>query len=186
MTGTFDPISRTFSLFAEGASPDGGAVRFELAGRIANVPPVAEPGGPRVEECTSPAGALVDLDASASSDPDPGDAVTHIQWFESDAGLGNLALQPTELFLGKHSVSLHVYDRELASDSKSVSIDVVDTTPPDLSLVPSEVCIWPPNHKFALLRLGSEVETPVADACDTSPAIRFVSVTPTEPADALG
>ncbi|HSQ00523.1 MAG TPA: hypothetical protein VL049_25150, partial [Candidatus Dormibacteraeota bacterium] len=46
--------------------------------------------------------------------------------------------------------------------------EVVDTTPPELTLSVSPSTLWPPNHKFVPIMVTAQV----SDACDTSPEIR--------------
>jgi hypothetical protein len=59
--------------------------------------PVPEAGPDLVVECTSPEGALVVLNGSASSDPDVGDEIVAFEWFE-DFGL------PGQVLLGTGEV----------------------------------------------------------------------------------
>ncbi|WP_047854228.1 PKD domain-containing protein [Archangium gephyra] len=185
LTGSFDPATRTFSMDGQGQGSDGKAVRFHLQGQVVNVPPVANPGPDRVVECTSPKGTPVSLDGRASSDPD-GQPIAHYQWFEGDVGLGNEVTQSTLATLGRHRYDLHVYDGDWASDRETFSVQVQDTTPPDLDVSVSPVCLWPPNHEFQLFKLGREVAYGLSDVCDAEPQVKIVSVTSDEPVDAPG
>jgi hypothetical protein len=60
--------------------------------------------------------------------------------------------------------------------------EVVDTTPPVLTVKLSPATLWPANHKL------HEITATLAatDACDGDPAIRLVSVISDEPDDAVG
>ncbi len=185
LTGSFDPDTRTFSMDGQGQGPEGKAVRFHLQGQVVNLPPVANPGPDRVIECTSPRATPVLLDGRASSDPD-GQPIAHYQWFEGELGLGNASTQATLATLGMHRYDLHVYDAQWASDHETFSVKVQDTTPPDLDVSLSPVCLWPPNHEFQLFKLGREVTYGLSDACDAEPQVKIVSVTSDEPADAPG
>jgi hypothetical protein len=78
-----------------------------------------------------------------------------------------------------------VYDQSLASDMATERIKVIDTTPPKLS-VDGGVCLWPPNHAFALFTLGNELSFNVSDSCDASPRVWIDSVVSNEPALAQG
>src|SRR5262249_4824783 len=128
-----------------------------LEGRIDNLPPVANAGpSERTVECSSHTTTPVQLSGTASTDPDPTDAITHYQWFDAatSAGLGNTAMITAQLHLGLSKIDLHVYDRILGSNSTEVSVRVVDTTPPVLTVTPADSCIWPPNHKRVRFALG--------------------------------
>jgi hypothetical protein len=148
--------------------------------------PVPDAGPDLVVECTSPEGALVVLDASASSDPDAGDEVVLFEWFE-DFGLpGEVLLGTGEVVevvlpLGEHAITLRVRDRPGARRTDSLVVGVVDTVAPAVSvgLEPEE--LWPPNHRLV------EVDAVVAaaDLCST-PAVVLESVASSEPDDAPG
>ncbi|WP_309895153.1 hypothetical protein [Archangium sp.] len=185
LTGAFEPDARTFSMDGHGQGPEGKAVRFHLRGDVVNVPPVANPGPDRVVECTSPKGTPVTLDGRASSDPD-GQPIAHHQWFEGAVGLGNEATQTALATLGPHRYDLHVYDANWASDRETLSVNVQDTTPPDLGVSVAPVCLWPPNHRFALFKLGKQLSVGLSDACDAEPEVKIISVKSDEPADAPG
>lgn len=188
LTGTFRPGPDTFALDGLGRDDEGHAVRLQLVGTIVNHPPIADPGPDRTVECASPTTTPIVLDATASRDPDAGDVMTRVQWFEHETGQG-LSTQlafVAQAKLGANRFNLHVYDRELASDRRTLRVDVVDTAAPDLSLTPETVCLWPPNHEFARFRLGQEVQVVSSDVCDSTPSVRIVSLTADEPAHALG
>lgn len=95
-----------------------------------NQPPVADAGPDQTVEQSSYAGAEVTLDGSGSSDPD-GDALTYEWTWDSSSASG---VSPTATFpLGLTTVTLTVSDGEL-SDADTVDINVVDTTPPVVSI----------------------------------------------------
>ncbi|MFZ5470826.1 MAG: hypothetical protein ACOZIN_15480, partial [Myxococcota bacterium] len=185
LTGTFDLGARQFSLDGIGQLPEGRALRMHLQGAIANLPPLANPGPDRFEECTSPGGTPVTLDATASSDPD-GNAIAHFQWFSGDQGLGNTPIVQAVAKLGANAFDLHVYDQDLASGAQRLSLTVRDTVAPSLEVSVQPVCLWPPNHAFALFKLGRELAYTTADVCDSAPTVRIISVTSDEPTLAEG
>ena len=96
------------------------------------------------------------------------------------------ATQTALATLGLHRYDLHVYDADWASDRETFSVKVQDTTPPELDVSVSPVCLWPPNHEFQLFKLGRELTYGLRDACDAEPQVKIVSVTSDEPADAQG
>jgi len=92
-------------------------------------------------ECTGPAGTVVVLDGSGSTDPDstPGtsDDIVSFGWFEDyrtpiQRLIGSGAIVPVALALGTHSLTLEVIDRSGKSDTEALTVTVQDTTPPVL------------------------------------------------------
>lgn len=63
-----------------------------------------------------------------------------------------------------------------------VATAVVDTTPPALVLSATPALLWPPNHQFVPVT----ITVTSTDVCDSNPAIRLVSITSNEAADAPG
>ena len=63
-----------------------------------------------------------------------------------------------------------------------MSVTVVDTTPPHLTVSLSLANLWSRNHKLATVHamIG------VADTCDGNPVVRLVSITSNEPDNGLG
>jgi len=107
-----------------------------------NRPPHASAGIDRSVECADRAGTPVELDGSASSDPDStpetADDVASYTWSVDggaalDGPSATFALAP-----GEHAVSLTVADVLGAQASDDLSIQVTDTLPPavDLTLAP--------------------------------------------------
>jgi hypothetical protein len=93
-----------------------------------NRPPVADAGADQTAEATSPAGAVVTLDGSGSSDPDD-DPLTY-DW-NTPVGEFTGVSATVNLPIGAAIITLTVTDDEGASDSDSVTATVEDTTPPD-------------------------------------------------------
>ena len=142
------------------AANAGAAYVFKLT--PSNQAPIADAGldQPAVE-CGGPkAGcAAVTLDGSGSSDPD-GDALTYT-W--EPGSLGGAVINPI-LPLGTHVFTLTVDDGKGGTDTDTVSVTVVDTTPPVVTaaLVPIDV-----NKNKGTF----EVQFSCTDACDSDPAI---------------
>jgi len=138
--------------------------------------PVADAGPDQTVECSGPNGAEVTLDGSGSTDPD-GDPLT-FTWtgpFGSMMGETIYAYLPT----GTHTITLTVEDTSGNSDSDTVNVTVVDSTPPSLSVSLSPNILWPPNHK--LVKITASIE--VSDSCDGSPVVELVSITSNEADD---
>lgn len=184
---TFSLPDDHFTLDAIGKNENNDAVRLHLSGTIVNHPPTAVAGPKQVVECQANNSATVTLDASSSKDADPGDLILHYQWFEGQTGLGNKKITSVVAPLGSHVYDLHVYDRDLSSARSQVAVHVQDTTPPSLAITPQEICLWPPDHEFALFRLGKEISFGSMDACDPNkPCVSIVAATADEAVDALG
>ena len=92
-----------------------------------NRPPVADAGPDQTVEAASPAGVLVGLDGTASSDPD-GDPLT----FTWSGPFGTLtgAIVNAPVPLGTYEIALTVDDGRGASASDTLDVTVQDTTPP--------------------------------------------------------
>ena len=147
-----------------------------------NHPPVADAGPDQVAECTSPAGAVVVMDGSGSTDEDM-DPLTYL-WtapgivFDDPTSVSASATFP----LGSTTeVTLTVSDG-LSDDTDTMTAQVVDTTPPvvDVTLDPDR--LWPPNHKMRNITATVNV----TDACDANPTFVLTSVTSNEPDNAKG
>jgi hypothetical protein len=108
------------------------------AGRIQeNRPPVANPGTYGTIEATGARTPVV-LDGGASYDPD-GDTITAYRWSEGSTPLGTGMTLSVNLSVGTHPITLTVTDPAGAIGSAAVDVTVVDTTPPALHGVPSDL-----------------------------------------------
>lgn len=160
--GDANDVMATFvvSNFAEGPHP-------EL------LPPVADAGADQTVECTSPAGAEVQLDGSGSYDM--GDDDLDYEWsVAEDSGI--VLEDPTApvtagLFpVGVHEVTLTVYDldefgvRRGDVDVDSVTVVVVDDIPPVALVTTDLASLWPADNKMTAVT----VHVVASDAC-TSP-----------------
>jgi DNA-binding beta-propeller fold protein YncE len=166
------------------------AVAFASAGPSPDLPPVAVPSVRAVIECTSPAGAAVDLDGSASYDPDSSrgtsDDIASYEWFErfgqtGEVFLGRGPLLEKILPLGSHEITLVVTDRCGRSDHLSTRTMVEDTTPPRITLSRTPSILWPPNHRMVDVLVSGGA----ADECGAASLV-LESVTSSEPDDVEG
>jgi len=148
-----------------------------------NQPPVADAGKDITVEATSTSGAQIILDGSASSDPD-GDMMIYT-WRESGNVIAGPTIQPKStvvLALGTHTIELTVDDGNGETDTDEVIWNVVDTTPPELSVSLDPDVLWPPNHK--MVNITASVE--VSDLCDEDAAFVLTSISSSEPDDTPG
>jgi hypothetical protein len=153
------------------------AFDFVFGAAPVNAVPTADAGSDRTVEAT---GALtpVDLDGRGSADPD-GDALGFVWTGSFGAAAGPT---PTVLLgLGAHEITLLVDDGRGGTDTDTVTVVVVDTTPPELSVSGLPDQLWPPNHE--LVRIRPSVV--VFDATDSAPVVSL-SITSSEPGNARG
>jgi len=131
-------------------------------------------------ECTSPAGASVTLDASASTDPD--NNISFYVWRRGSPTATPLAppssspLAKTFQPLGIESYYVQVVDSRFSADDAFVRVGVVDTSAPTIScnasatIVPSDVPENPP-------RLPVSFKASATDACSTAPRVAITGYT---------
>ena len=105
-----------------------------------NHPPVAvaETIGIQVEARRS-TGTIVRLDGSSSSDEDLNDVLT-FKWTDNSRSISTARIADTLLGIGTHEISLVVTDSsDLSSLPAEQTVMVVDTTPPQISGIPSTI-----------------------------------------------
>ena len=97
-------------------------------------------------------------------------------WSEGATVLGTEADLTFTFSLGTHVLTLSATDDSGNTGTDNVTIEAVDTTPPEINVSVSPDILWPPNHKYV------DVETTVTvyDAVDSSPTLMLVSVTSNE------
>src|SRR5262249_48195268 len=143
------------------------------------IPQAAASGGGSVE-CVGGAGTTT-LDGTGSRDRDssPGtaDDIAPYRWDRAfgttGAGvLGSGAARAVALPLGTHALTLLVTDQMGASATATVSVSVVDTEAPTLSVLADPGVLWPPNHELRTVRAGFAAQ----DRCDAAVRVELVSV----------
>ena len=147
-----------------------------------NQPPVAVVEHIDPVEGTSPEGASVTLDGSNSYDPD-GDLITFAWSAEGITFDDAASAKPAAVFpYGKTRVYLTVNDGQLNSQPAFVEVEVVDTTPPIITVTLSPAVLWPANHKMVDIKAVISA----SDNRDPAPAVVLLSITSNEAADAKG
>jgi len=136
-----------------------------VAGFAPNQPPVANADGPY----SGTVGTPVVFDAGNSHDPDGEIALYEWDW-ENDGIFDESTTHPnithTWQALYNGTVKLRVTDKEGLIETDCASIEVIDTTPPDITLSVSPDTLWPPNHK--MVPVAVEVSDPEAVCYITS------------------
>ncbi len=146
--------------------------------------PVVETGPNLTAEQESHEGTEVTLNGTAT------DAVStgfNFTWSENDAVLkSETNVTDTTLTytfnLGEHIVTLNATDEAGNNGSANVTVTVIDTTPPEINVTATPSTLWPPNHKYAEVKISLTVY----DNADPSPTIAFVSITSNEPDNGKG
>ena len=146
-----------------------------------NQPPTADagPDQPAVECGGAKNGcAAVTLDGTGSSDPD-GDTLNYT-W--EPGTLAGPIVTPI-LPLGTHVFTLTVDDGNGGIDTDTVTVTVVDTTPPTInSATASPDTLWPPNHQMVTVM----VTVDASDLCNGASACQITSVVSNEPDNGQG
>ena len=135
----------------EVSAGDGTRITTIVVTKIVAEPPVANAGPDQTVECTGNSQAAVQLNGSASTDPN--NDITLYEWFEHFGAadqvlLGTGPVLTVDLALGSHTITLRVTDATGKTATDDVVIDVVDTQPPIVDLGATPSTLWPPNHKL--------------------------------------
>jgi hypothetical protein len=190
--GTFQ-LSGDFELPAgeDPAADPAMEVHVELSGILVNQPPTPRIEAPDTIECTSPLGAEVVLDGTASSDPE--NNIQFYNWLR-DANAGEetgIGMEPI-MHLVQSPGSTETYSLTVGDSfgnyvSTTHEVTVADSSAPIIDGVSLEAtCLWSPNHKFALYALGDQIVVNAHDACDAQPTITIVDVRSSDPIDGIG
>ena len=125
------------------------------------------------EDVTVEAGYPATLHGSAT---DLVDTDLDYLWKEGDTVLGTEADLTFTFALGTHVLTLSATDDSGNTGIDNVTVEAVDTMPPEISVSVVPDIMWPPNHKYV------DVETVVTvyDTGDPSPTLILVSVTSNE------
>ncbi|MFX1512205.1 MAG: PKD domain-containing protein, partial [Promethearchaeota archaeon] len=166
--GQYLQIETTLRITSGDVSP----ILYDLTVQIGNRPPVADAGADQTHEQTSHAGASVTLDGSGSYDPDF-DPLTYSWTWTGGSATG---VNPTATFpLGSTVVTLTVFDG-IYTDTDTVLMTVIDTTPPSITTLGNSIVLWPPNHKYHTITVSDFIVS-VTDICDADVGIEDIVIT---------
>lgn len=142
-------------------------------------PPFVDAGEDVTVEQESPAGTQVTLNGYAIDDAD---TELDYVWSENETVLGNETELIHTFSPGIHVLMLNATDDSGNTGTDTVTVTVVDTTPPEVTVSVSPDSLWPPNHKYVQV----EATVTAQDAGDPSPTITFILVTSSEPDNGKG
>ena len=151
---------------------------FVVLQRVDNRLPIVNAGPDQVVECTSPSGANVLLNGSASSDPD-GDPLTYV--WSGPFGTATGSTPTVAMPLGQQTIDLTLSDGKGGTAFANMRAVVQDTTPPAATVTLTPGVLWPPNHKLVPI----EAMVQVRDACDSRPQVSLISITSNQPDSGL-
>lgn len=86
-----------------------------------------------------------------------------------------------------YALSFTVFTGGQSNQDMRTGLAVRDTTGPafeTVSVAPS--CLWPPNHGYAIFRLGEEVQATATDECSPAVRVRISNVVSDQPDRGLG
>ena len=170
-----------------------GTITVGLNGVISNQPPNAVASPTQTIECTSPSGAEVLLDGTASNDPD--DDIVASSWFlgtSLDASFAiakTLTTNQTVPFTPpseETTFTLLVADSRFQMGVSQTRVTVIDTTAPEIEVGVSPSCLWAPAHKFVLFEEGDGWSGSATDVCDPNPKLKVSGITSSQPSKGGG
>ena len=171
--GTPQGTSDTLTVTVESTDPLGPrnfAVVTSIVG-TSNSAPVANAGLAQTLECSSPQGAAVRLDGSASTDAD-NDPLTYRWTDASGVVVGTEAIVDLTAPLGGATYTLTVDDGRGGTASATVVVTVQDTVAPSIHAFLFPPILWPVNKQLVSVTAGVWTH----DACTAAPQVRLVSI----------
>ncbi|MBI5057529.1 MAG: hypothetical protein HZB61_13025 [Nitrospirae bacterium] len=153
---------------------------------LSNSAPHAAPNGSGVYQINTPVVLTADV---SDLDNDP----LHYEWTDGTTVLCSGDIQPvggtamlpdcvvSNLSLGIHTISLQVSDVYNLPETKSVTVQIIDSTAPTIKPVANKYILWPPNHQMVNIAIA-------ANASDNSgcPVTLNANVKSNEPEYGLG
>lgn len=158
-------------------------VDVALDGVIVNQPPITRAGVDQVVECTSPSGATVTLDASASTDADGN--LSFYEWRQGSQTGSQLAPPSANPVvsvlqtLGQQTYHVLVADGAFAADRDAVVVSVSDTTAPQIACnAPATIT---PSDAPGKRNVGLSFTATATDACTGVSSLAITSLSCTKP-----
>jgi len=117
-----------------------------------------------------------DIDGG-SYDPDGAGDIKSFGITAIDGNPVTLANEVEVCGVGWHTVTLTITDWCDSTSSCDADVEVIDVTPPEMTILLNRDMLWPPNHKYADIIADIEVK----DNCDPNPTFVLTSVSSSEP-----
>ena len=158
--GVYDETTGLFTL-AGTVKAVGADIKIDvdLVFKFANRPPRAVAGPAQTVECSAASQTgTVSLSGAASSDPDGNDDIAHFTWYVDGAEAASGAQASVPMSLGQHEVKLIVADQQGSFGGDTLTVHVVDTQGPGITIVQPKPIAY--NHSDTLV-----LDDTVADAC---------------------
>jgi hypothetical protein len=183
LTYTLNLGEHTITLNATDEAGNTGSANLTVT-IIDTIPPIVDAGPDITVEQESYAGTQVTINGTAT---DICSTRFSFTWSENDTVIATEtnATDTTLTYLfssGIHIVTLNATDMADNTGSANVTVTVIDTTPPEINVTATPSALWPPNHKYAEVKISLTVY----DNADPSPTIAFVSFASNEPDNGKG
>jgi hypothetical protein len=140
---------------------------IELMGSCDALLITADAGENQTVECTGERTEVL-LDGSGSTGS--GGSTLSYEWWLDGEIIATGVSPAVNLPMGSHTIELTVSDANGGTASDEVTIDIVDTTPPELIYTIDATSVWPPNQKMVLA--VSNITS--VDLCDESPSLSVI------------
>jgi hypothetical protein len=173
-TGFFPLGATTASLVVNDGYEDSDPATVGVTVNDTMAPTIACPTSATVE-CQSNLQAIVSIAPATAADVCGGVTITNTH---NAGGADASGSYP----LGTTNVTFTATDGSGHSASCQISVTVVDTIAPTLTVTSTPSILWPPNHRM----VDVNYNVVAIDACDPNPTVKLVSVTSSEPDDAPG
>ena len=170
-SGSFFPVATTP---VTATSVSGASCSFNVTVNDTENPHVTCP-APVTVECTSHSG-------TPASDPGIQAFLNGFVATDNCPGVTKSNNAPVVFPLGATQVIFTGTDASTNTSSCASTVNVVDTTPPAITVSLDRTALWPPNHK--LVTINATVT--VSDVCDPNPTFELVSIVSSEPDNGLG
>jgi hypothetical protein len=183
ITGTYDEVGGVFS-FATSIKDVGdiAVATADLTLHFVARPPRVDAGPDRQLEC-----GVASTFVGTAIDPD-GD-ITKLGWtVDNGAQRADGDSITVQLPVGVHTARFFAVDSRVAFAADDAVLTVADSLPPTLSdfAFNGPLCLAAPNHKYVVLRVGTDFTGVVVDACDPAPRLQILGASSNQSDDGLG
>jgi len=188
--GTFSPLPPDAGYFLDLAEATSGIVTWNgddgsiTKGIPENLPPIVDAGEFQTVECKQEEATPVTLYGSARDELSYNELTfTWMGPFLEGGGTVHEPQPTVTLRLGHHMLKLFVWDGYQQSTPAVTHVKVSDNKPPTVYnfQYSGPTCLWPPNHKYVVLRVGRDFHGVVEDTCDPNAQLVVASAESNQP-----